>query len=210
MNLRETVDGYIAANQKDWCGYVSMPLSYLRHFVYCPRSAFLSYSPLFSDNRYTVEGIESHSVVDDKKTRFNIRGKIHHSVYVWHDEMLIHGICDAVEDNGLVYLPVEHKRGKNPTEDSIMQAVGQAVCLSQMNNTVVLDEVVIYSSTTRKRHSIKIEDKLESFLSWHNRALHYFNNFNQNAEIPVSRSKCRGCSLIPICIPCSGVSFQND
>lgn len=208
MELRDLVDRHVADHKEQWVGYVSMPLSYLRHYVYCPRSAYLSYSHLFAENRFTAEGSNSHSVVDSMKSRYNIRGKVHNSVYVWSDALLIHGICDAVEQNGIVYLPVEHKRSRIPKEGSIMQAVGQALCLASMNPNANVEELVIYSFSTRKRTAFLLADHISTFFDWHVRALTSFNS-HPNMQ-PDQRIKCRGCSLHSVCLPDSGLVFSDD
>lgn len=135
-------------------------LSTLQHFAYCPRQAALLIDGVWADNYLTVQGTAGHEHVDSGKTDYRRGAIVHHRVPLVCHRWRIRGVADAIEQdaNGTL-MPVEHKRGRGAGDEfpSIVQVVGQALCLEEMLGSTV-PEVALYITKERRRDRYRTDD----------------------------------------------------
>lgn len=135
------------SDRSDW-----LMLSTLQHYAYCPRQASLLRDGVWADNHLTVRGSAGHEKVDGGGVDRRRGVRVHHRVSLVSVSLGIHGVADAVEEDGSGQLmPVEHKRGRGAGDlfPSLVQVVAQALCLEEMTGQDVR-RVSLY--ITKERH----------------------------------------------------------
>lgn len=128
-------------------------ISTIEHYAYCPRQAYLLADGVWADNHLTVQGEAGHERVDAGGRDHRRGAVVHHRVPLVSQQLRLHGIADAVEeDQSGRLLPVEHKRGRGAGDifPALAQVVAQAMCLEEMLDTEV-PEVAIYVTKERRR-----------------------------------------------------------
>jgi CRISPR-associated exonuclease Cas4 len=179
-----------------------VPLSALEHYEYCPRQAgLILLEDGYVDNADTVRGTLLHRHVHEPggETRDGVRTLW--ALPVWHDDLGLTGICDAVEfhDDGRI-VPIEHKSGNYvPGGPADVQLAGQAVCLEAMFGTRIVAGA-IFSAAGRRRHQVQITPSLRdrvAAVAAEVRAL-----LQQDClPPPVADRRCQRCSMNHVCIP---------
>lgn len=181
---------------------LSVPISALEHYAYCPRQAALIYvDGYFDSNLDTTRGDLAHSAVDRSgsgQDRHNLR--VWRSLPVWSDQIGLHGICDVVQFTKDGPVPVEHKSGSyrrgGPAD---LQVAAQVLCLREMFSSPVPIGVV-FTGRDRRRHEVVVDDALAALVCQTADALRVLMS-EGNLPAPVNDTRCRRCSLRSGCEP---------
>jgi CRISPR-associated exonuclease Cas4 len=182
---------------------ISVPISALEHYDYCPRQAALIHiERYFASSVETVRGDLAHAAVNragpgtDRR-----RNQIWRALPVWSERLGLHGICDVVEfDAEGRPTPVEHKSGRyRPGGPADVQVGAQAVCLAEMFD-VPVREAVIFAGADRTRHSVAVDEVLVARIG--RTAIAVRGLFSAGSlPTPVHDRRCRRCSLQEGCMP---------
>jgi len=190
-----------------------VPARIINEHVYCPRAAYIEWvEGQFDENQYTVEGSFVHRRVDEKEgvapppedldegARLETR-----SVTVSSPALGIIAKLDLLEGEGGNLVPVEYKRG-SPRDDSEplydhdkAQLCAQVLLLEEAGYKV--DHAEVYFAATRTRHTVPITDDLVDLVK---RSVREIRENAARKERPpplVDSPKCKGCSLIGLCLP---------
>jgi CRISPR-associated exonuclease Cas4 len=182
---------------------ISVPLSALEHYDYCPRQAALIHvERYFESSVDTVRGDLSHAAVNrpglgtDRR-----RHQVWRALPVWSDRLGLHGVCDVVQfDADGRPTPVEHKSGRyRPGGPADLQAGAQALCLAEMFRLAV-PQAVVFAGADRVRHVVAVDDKLTTRVE---RAAREVRALLATGALPppVNDRRCRRCSLREGCMP---------
>ena len=133
---------------------LTIPLSALNQYTYCPRRCFLIHGEgEFKDNVHTVLGTLEHERVDRLEGEWKEGSRVEYALAVWSDALGLSGRCDAVEfrKDGTVY-PVEHKHGKRkPWPNDDVQLAAQAMCLEEMLGQTIPSGAIFHQQSRRRR-----------------------------------------------------------
>lgn len=181
---------------------ISVPLSALEHFVYCPRQAALIHvDGYFDSNTDTVRGDLAHATVDRAGLDQDRHGhRVLHALPVWSYQFGLHGICDAVEFAADGPTPIEHKSGSyRPGGPADVQVAGQVLCLREMFHAPVPTGVV-FAGKQRRRYTIEVDQALIDRVTYVAAALRIM---LADGSLPpgVNDHRCTRCSLRPGCEP---------
>ena len=203
----------------------TVPASMVAQFVYCERSAYLSWIQGESrDNAYLIEGRHVHrradrpggslptspSVGDDDPSMLDEESEEPaqqaRSVWLTSERLGLTAIVDIVETKGAgKVVPVEYKRGDEPDiADGAYLPVRVQVCAQGLllrEQGYRCDEGMVYYAASRRRVPVPITDSLVQTTLW---AIGALRRLADGAPIPpplVDSEKCPGCSLSPICMP---------
>lgn len=204
-----------------------LPLSALQHLMFCERQAALIHvERLWRDNPLTLEGAHLHHRVDEAGERRERRGDlvILRGVPLRSRRLGLVGRADVVElhrvgpsppssvaglSAGAVVpglegrwrpFPVEYKRGKPKSgRCDEVQLCAQAICLEEALDANAPEGALFYGRDKR-RHGVVLDEKLRQITRDAVARLH---EMVRNQETPRARKqkKCRGCSLLEICMP---------
>lgn len=181
---------------------ISIPLSALEHYAYCPRQAALIHvDHYFDSNADTVRGDLAHAAVDRAGPDRDRQGHdVWQALPVWSDEFGLHGVCDTVEFTDDGPMPIEHKSGVyRPGGPADVQVAGQVLCLREMFSAPV-PLGVIFAGRHRRRHIVHVDHALID------RVIHAAADLRvllADGTVPpaVNDQRCRRCSLRPGCEP---------
>jgi len=194
-----------------------LPLSGLQHLAYCPRQfALIHLEQVWADNLFTAEGNVLHSRAD--RVEAETRGDIHiaRSLRLQSLALGLAGIADVVEFRrvgddtpGLELprlrgrwrpFPVEYKRGRPKAGDcDEVQVCAQALCLEEMLGLEIMEGALFYGKT-RRRKTVRIDDKLRSRTTELAEEMHRLWRTGQTPPA-VYGPKCDQCSLHDLCMP---------
>ena len=177
-----------------------IPISLLSEYVFCPRSAWLSYAAgAFQPNEFTVEGELLHRRVHSKGTDKRGESRQWRKVPLFSRQLGLIGYADVVEEMAGVYYPVEHKRGKlrQRTSEQV-QLCAQALCLEEMLHQPV-EVGYIYYPGSRRRLEVPITPELRRLTR---RALHEVRDLLKSPIPPPPQPspRCRGCAQADACL----------
>jgi CRISPR-associated exonuclease Cas4 len=177
-----------------------VPISYLNALAYCPRRFVYEYVQAeMLVNEHVLEGTLRHGPVDRGDTVWGEGVVQQRRVYVWSERLLVAGFVDLVEQRDGKTVPVEYKKGRVGDNDRA-QLCAQALCLEERTGkSIALG--YLYSFASRRRVEVPFDAALRSWTA----------ELAQEAQrlaaagilpLPIAkRSKCRDCSLLPICLP---------
>lgn len=182
---------------------MSVPLSALQHYAFCPRQCALIHNEqAWAENFLTAQGRALHERVDsgEPETRKGVR--FARSVHVAAEKLGVHGVLDMVEcETRTGYLkPVEYKRGRpKPEPFDEIQLCAQALCLEEMTGQSIAEGALWYGQT---RHRVPVA--LSASLRAQTLAV-----IAQVRELlasghtppPEYSKRCKACSLVEICQP---------
>jgi CRISPR-associated exonuclease Cas4 len=179
----------------------------LQHFIYCPRQyALIHLEQVFEENVFTLRGHADHRRVDQGHTTTAPDGtRTLRSLPLFQDELGLVGIADAVElaADGTPF-PIEYKHGRlqrNPHKNAAdeTQLAAQAICLEFMFQRPVPQGAVFHVSSN-KRRLVPIGPALRQHVL---DALEGIRKLNEASQLPppANDSRCRNCSLLPLCQP---------
>ena len=184
---------------------LSIPLSALNQYTYCPRRCFLIHGEdEFRDNVHTVLGTLEHERVDRLEGEWKEGSRVEYALTVWSDALGLSGRCDAVEfrKDGTVY-PVEHKHGKRkPWPNDDVQLAAQAICLEEMLGQTIPSGAIVHQQSRRRREVAFTGDLRQTVCETvaQVRALLDKGICPQPLEGPLAR-RCGECSMQAICQP---------
>ena len=193
-----------------------VPARMINELLYCERLLYLEWAQAeFEDNLYTVDGKLVHSRVDaragalpapadddedEEPMPFEVR-----SVWLTSERLGITAKIDLVEGEGGLVTPIEYKRGRVPAvpEGAYLperaQLCAQVLLLREHGHRCEGGE--IWYAGERKRVPIRIDATLEKITL---DAARLARQVTSRATIPpplVDSPKCKGCSLVAICLP---------
>jgi CRISPR-associated exonuclease Cas4 len=185
---------------------LSLPLSALQHFAFCPRQcALIHVEQQWAENRLTAEGRVLHDKAHDagSESRSNVR--IARALPLQSTTLHLHGVADIVEfhrqpDGAWRPFPVEYKRGR-PKHEPIdaVQLCAQAICLEEMLGCTIPTGAIFYGQTHR-RHNVIFDASLRSETTRIAKAVHDLVSFGRTPA-PEFSPKCRSCSFLELCRP---------
>lgn len=192
-----------------------LSISGIQHFVFCRRQwALIHIEQLWAENLFTVSGEIMHKNAHDNsfsETRNGI--VISRGMQVVSYEAGIYGVCDVVEfipadDGAVIYgkegkysiIPVEYKHGEpKETDEDILQAAAQAICLENMFCTRI-NELDIFYGKTKHRLRVEFTNEIHNRLNEILDEMHSLYKRKYTPKVKQSK-KCRACSLRDLCIP---------
>jgi CRISPR-associated exonuclease Cas4 len=183
-------------------GPISVPLSALEHYGYCPRQAALIHvDGYFDSSTDTVRGDLAHAAVDRAGPEQDRHGHhVWHALPVWSDQFALHGICDTVELPADGPVPIEHKSGTyRPGGPADLQVAGQVLCLREMFSAPVPIGIV-FAGRHRRRHVVQVDHELVNRVV---QAVAALQTLLVEGVLPpaVNDNRCQRCSLRPGCEP---------
>ncbi len=191
-----------------------IPLSYLAQYYYCARrAALLLVDRQWADNQYTAEGAVQHERVHEeghekRGDTIALRGLMIRSL-----RLGLAGKADCIEAQaapGGVALPGfedrwqlrpdEYKRGEQRDElEYEVQLCAQAMCLEEMLGCRIPQGFLFYEGDHR-RQAVALDDRLRGLVEQGASALYAL--LAAGVPPPPRRTpRCRGCSLIDVCLP---------
>ena len=192
-----------------------VPARILNEHVYCPRLAYLEWPGQgFRDNVETVEGRFTHRRLDGRRSRAPDPQELAagdedppptKSLELSSEQLGLTAKLDLVEYENGKARPFEYKRGRPRSSDQPLwdpervQLAAQALLLREAGYDV--DEIEVYSTETRTRHRLPLDDDLIELVM---RALAEVRENARQATPPpplVDSPKCPRCSLIGLCLP---------
>lgn len=190
-------------------------ISALNHYEYCPTRCYWIYvAGEFTDNEYTVEGDIIHRNVN--RTIRTVRGELIQlrRVHIYSRKYGLVGFADLVEEKGGEIYPVEYKRGrKGDWKNDKLQLCAQALCLEEMikesqfqvimkkeNSELKILKGYIYYASSGRRTEVILDDNLRNYTI---DVINKVRGLMQNAlkPNPIYTTRCKGCSLYPVCLP---------
>jgi CRISPR-associated exonuclease Cas4 len=177
-----------------------IPLSHINALAYCPRRFVYEYVQAeMLVNEHVLEGTLKHGPVDSGTTVWGEGVVQQRRVYVWSVALGLAGFVDLVEQRPGQVIPVEYKKGRTGTNDRA-QLCAQALCLEERTGASI-PWGYLYSFATRRREQVVFDEALRH----HTLALcEEAHRLAAAGVLPpplTKRSKCRPCSLQPICLP---------
>jgi CRISPR-associated exonuclease Cas4 len=181
---------------------LTVPLSALQHYAFCPRQCALIHNEAcWRDNSLTALGNILHERVDsgEAETRNNIRYE--RGVMVSSEKYRLTGKLDMLECvNKTDFIPVEYKKGK-PKKDftDAVQLCGGAICIEEMLNVAVRAGAIWYWGI-RKRVEVPIDNALRSYTL---KTIEAVSELFESGITPRAEysKKCNSCSLYDDCSP---------
>jgi CRISPR-associated exonuclease Cas4 len=181
---------------------LSLPLSALQHWLFCPRQCALIHVERFwAENGLTAEGRVLHERPHsgDRERRRGVQ--VLRAVEIASERHGLHGVADVVELREGVPYPVEYKRGRPKAHRADeVQLCGQALCLEEMFGCPT-PEGALYYGARRRRSIVAIDGELRRL------------TFAVAAEVRAAlvegrvpapiydHRRCTSCSLHPLCHP---------
>lgn len=187
-----------------------IPLSTLRHYLYCPRScALIHLEGIWVENAYTAEGRLLHEKAHSggSETRGDVKTVT--GLMVRSLELGISGQCDVVEfhlaDGVWHPYPVEYKRGRPKSIDADrVQLCAQALCLEEMLRVSVPEGALFYGKT-RRRQVVALDSALRSATCEACEGVHGLLSSGRTPPPPENINDiCPACSLLDLCLPQTG------
>ena len=197
---------------------LSIPLSALQHWAYCPRQcALIHLEQAFDDNVHTLRGNAVHARTDQPGVELTPGLRVERALPLWHDELGLIGKSDVVEfdsNSGAPY-PVEYKHGlRNKAADIAacddLQLAAQALCLEFMTGHAVLEGALYYASSKRRR-IVPITSELRAQVvatADAVRAMLSSERLPPPLQGDTAVRHCKACSLHERCQPEAGGSFH--
>jgi CRISPR-associated exonuclease Cas4 len=189
---------------------VTIPLSALQHWAYCPRQCGLIHlDQTFDDNAYTLRGQAVHRRVDQPGVETAKGVRVEHALPLWHDGLGLIGKADAVEfDKAGCPYPVEYKHGSRHKAADIaacddLQLAAQAMCLESMTGFAIPEGAIYYASSKRRRVvalDAALRGQVESVVG-EVRCMLGAQRLPPPLSGQMAIQRCKGCSLRDRCQP---------
>lgn len=186
-----------------------IPISLISEYVFCSRSAWLSYAAGgFRPNEFTVEGELLHRRVHTQGTERREDRRQWRKVPLYSRRLGLIGYADVVEEKGGVYYPIEHKRGRMRQRTSEqVQLCAQALCLEEMLRRPV-ELGYIYYPGSRRRLEVRITPELRRLTR---RALHEVRELIKSPVPPPAEPspRCNGCAQADACLSYGDAALRS-
>ncbi|MDU8924863.1 CRISPR-associated protein Cas4 [Pasteurellaceae bacterium LIM206] len=182
---------------------LTIPLSALQHYAFCPRQCALIHNEqAWAENFLTAQGQLLHQRVDsgELETRKGVR--FERTVVVSSEKLGLSGKLDLLEvDLASGQLrPVEYKRGRpKPSNWDKIQLCSQALCLEEMRGIEILEGALWYAQT-RHRETVIFDTALRRETLQAVSAVRQLLSSGLTPP-PVYAKRCKACSLVDICQP---------
>ena len=185
---------------------ISVPLSALQHYLYCPRQcALIHVERLWAESRSTAEGRVLHEKAHDGPSESRPGIRIARGLEVRSERFGLHGVCDVVEihDNGSI-APVEYKRGKpklNQADE--VQLCGQAICLEETFSRPMgsIATGYLFYGKRKRRTEVALDDALRERTMEIAAAVRAQLQNSDTPSADYSPALCDHCSLFELCQP---------
>jgi len=186
-----------------------IPISALAQFTYCPRRAALLFlEQQWADNIFTVEGRHVHERAHKTGRKEKIPGGyLVRGLLLKSERLGIIGAADVAEfhensDGSFNVIIVEYKRGKHKRFGQLeyrIQLCAQVICLEEMLN-LRLPSGALFFAKSKHRFEVICDEKLRSLAE---ETVEKVRHLLRNAHTPPPEygRKCRGCSMVDICMP---------
>lgn len=186
-----------------------VPISALAQYVYCPRRAALLFiERQWADNVFTIEGRHVHQKAHEVKSKERIPGGyVMRGLLLKSEKLGLIGAADVVEfydqdPAGLRVVVVEYKRGKHKPGRQLeyqVQLCAQIICLEEMLG-VHIPEGAIFFARSKHRFEVQCQEALRLLVEETTQKVRNLLR-GEKTPMPEYGRKCRGCSLIEICLP---------
>ncbi|NOZ71538.1 MAG: CRISPR-associated protein Cas4 [Chloroflexi bacterium] len=179
-----------------------LPISMLNQLEYCERRFWLMFvQGEMAINAPVLEGTYQHEQAHTVGAHRERGTTSYRRVYVWCDRLHIIGFTDVVEEQDGNLIPVEYKHGKmGKWLNDHIQLCAQAMCLEERTGqTISGGEIFYWRSRRRVQVDMNIELRARTEAAIH-RAFYLLEHDTMPAPID-NDTKCRDCSLEPICLP---------
>lgn len=181
-----------------------LPLSYINQFAYCPRRFwYMCVQGEMVENVHVLRGVQNHARANTPGYETMSTGvRIHRRLHVVSHELRVSGICDLVEEHPDGSLrPVEYKQGRQGKwHNDQAQLCAQAICLAEMTGRPVNVGQIFYFGS-RHRLDVQFDAPLQALTRQLVTAMHHALAEGIIPPHTEKRARCRGCSLIEICLP---------
>ncbi|MGE9294567.1 MAG: CRISPR-associated protein Cas4 [Puniceicoccales bacterium] len=185
---------------------LSVPLSALQHYLYCPRQcALIHLEREWSENTGTAEGRVMHEKAHSGRGESRPGVRITRSLEVSSTRHGLHGVCDIVEihDMGKV-VPVEYKRGRPKAHraDEI-QLCGQAICLEETlgGEDGSIAEGCLFYGKLQRRTTVELDAALRALTLDVAEKTRVMMGSGVTPPAEYSPKRCERCSLLSLCQP---------
>lgn len=182
--------------------FLSLPLSALQHWLFCPRQcALIHVERVWAENRFTAEGRVLHERADDGRPESRGGLRILRSVQLGSEKHGLHGVADVVEMRDGRPFPVEYKRGRPKAHRADeVQLCAQGLCLEEMTGEAVPEGALFYGKN-RRRKAVPLDDDLRALTL---RVAGEARAAIAAGEVPApvhEKKRCGACSLAELCRP---------
>jgi CRISPR-associated exonuclease Cas4 len=179
-----------------------LPLSYLNQLEYCERRFWL----MFVEGELAINAPMLDGIYRHERTHgggHEQRGDLltQRQVYVWSEQLRVVGLADCVEDQAGQLVPVEYKRGRlGKWLNDHIQLCAQAMCLEERSAQPVPYGYIFYWEN-RRRQQVEFTPALRARTK---AAVENAFGLIEKNRIPPplsTKTKCRDCSMEPVCLP---------
>ncbi len=179
---------------------LSVPISALEHWVYCPRQcALIHVEQTFDENVYTLRGARLHERIETGETTVEGEIRVVRSMPLVSQSWGIHGKADVVELGPKGPHPVEYKAGRVPGLPARVQLCAQVLCLEEMYGTVITGGS-IFCGASKRRFEIEVDEGLREVTK---RVIVSVREMLEAMAVPRAPNdrRCPPCSLYETCMP---------
>lgn len=189
-----------------------LPLSYINQFAYCPRRFWYMYvQGEMKENAHVLRGVINHERAHTPGYETIPTGvTIHRRVYVYSHTLGITGYTDLLEEHADGHLvPVEYKQGQQGKwRNDEAQLCAQALCLEEMTGKVITAGALFYFGS-RRRVTVAFDDVLRTQTRTYIQQMQWTLAHDVLPAHTAHRERCRGCSLIEVCLPTETAALQT-
>jgi CRISPR-associated exonuclease Cas4 len=162
-------------------------------------------------NSYVQRGVINHEQVHTPgfaTTQADVVAR--RSVAVYSYTLGISGVCDLVEEHaGGEWVPVEYKQGRRGQwMNDQAQLCAQALCLEEMTGKTIGRGSLFYFGD-RRREEVNFTPELRATTHALIYAMRYALALNELPPHTDQPARCKGCSLVDICLPTETRLLQN-
>jgi len=179
-----------------------LPLSYLNQLEYCERRFWLMFvEGELAVNAPMLEGIYRHEHTHEPGQEQRGELVTRRQVYVWSERLRLVGLADCLEDEAGQLRPVEHKRGRmSKWLNDHIQLCAQAMCLEERTGQPIAQGEIFYWGN-RRRETVPFTAELRARTEAAVQRAFALIEAGQLPPPTDKPSKCRDCSMEPICLP---------
>ncbi len=128
-------------------------------------------------------------------------GMVQRSVHLHSERWRVHGVVDFIEEQDGHLVPVEYKKGRQgPWESDAVQLCAAALCIEEWKGVAVERGEIFYFGS-RRRRTVTFDQPLRKRTA---DVIERAFELAEQASLPPPTepwSKCKHCSLEPLCLP---------
>lgn len=185
----------------------SIPAHLIRQYIFCPRIVYFNEVRQLKPKQtlWMSQGVDFHQRTEmlnrrRKLTKYGVveTAKFTHNVHLKSEELLIHGVVDAIIDAGEAYFPVEFKLAESPPSlGHILQLTAYGVMMEECYKVSIERGFLLYGA---KGKVVQVEiqryrDRLTAILG-------KIHKLYENSLMPSSsatENKCGQCEYYNYC-----------